>query len=233
MTHPFESRPHGFTLLELLIVLALTGLVAGAGYTFYTTQFSASIQQERVADMQQNLRSAMEIMARDIRMAGYDPTGLAGAGITTATASTLSFTCATDGDANGVDDDSDGTVDEADEGTLTSSITYSLGDGNGDGNPDILRSVNGGANVVVAEHMEALEFNYLLQNGTSSGAPTALDEITAVRVALLARTRQVDRDFTDSATYTGTLAKWGPFKDGRRRRLLQRTIQCRNQGFQP
>lgn len=156
MKQPINKCTAGFSLLELLIVLALTGLVAAAGYTFYTSQYRTKIQQDRVTGMQQNLRSAMEIMARDIRMAGYDPTEEAGSGITTATATQLSFTYATDADTNGIDDDGDNVVDEADEGRLTASVTYTIGDGNKDGNPDILRNFNGGGNVVVSESMEAL-----------------------------------------------------------------------------
>jgi len=231
MKQPINKCTAGFSLLELLIVLALTGLVAAAGYTFYTSQYKTKIQQDRVTGMQQNLRSAMEIMARDIRMAGYDPTEEAGSGITTATATQLSFTYATDADTNGIDDDGDNVVDEADEGRLTASVTYTIGDGNKDGNPDILRNFNGGGNVVVSESMEALEFNYILQDGSTTGAPTALNNITAVRLALLARTPSVDPAFNNSVIYTGFASNWGPFDDGRRRRLLLRTIQCRNRGF--
>ena len=71
----------GFTLIEILVALALTGIVLGAIYAAYQSQHKTYITQESVAEMQQNLRAAMYLMVREIRMAGYDPRGTAGAGI--------------------------------------------------------------------------------------------------------------------------------------------------------
>jgi len=60
----------GFTLIELLIALILSVVIVGAVYaTFNSQQKSFSLTNQKV-DMQQEGRAAMNLMMRDIRMAG-------------------------------------------------------------------------------------------------------------------------------------------------------------------
>ena len=59
----------GYTLIELLVVLAIVGLVFAAIWaTFRFQQQSYSLQRQMVA-MEQNLRAAMIMMEKEIRMA--------------------------------------------------------------------------------------------------------------------------------------------------------------------
>lgn len=61
----------GFTLVELLVAIAL-GLVILAGvYQTFRTQHDSYIVQDQVAAMQQNLRAAMYLITRDLQMAGW------------------------------------------------------------------------------------------------------------------------------------------------------------------
>lgn len=61
----------GFTLVELMIVALMMGIVVVAINGLYeSTQRTASTQEE-VVELQQNLRVAMDQIARDIRMAGF------------------------------------------------------------------------------------------------------------------------------------------------------------------
>jgi type IV pilus assembly protein PilW len=61
----------GFTLVELLVAIAL-GLVILAGlYQAFRTQHDSYIVQDQVAAMQQNLRAAMYLITRDLQMAGW------------------------------------------------------------------------------------------------------------------------------------------------------------------
>ena len=71
----------GFTLIEILIAMAITGIIAAAIFTAYQSQQTSYITQENVAAMQQNLRAGLDIMIREIRMAGSDPQGIGGLGI--------------------------------------------------------------------------------------------------------------------------------------------------------
>jgi len=59
------------TVLELIVGVLLAGLVLSAMTQFYVTQHYHVNQQMDVADVQQNLRSAMQEMTEQLRMAGY------------------------------------------------------------------------------------------------------------------------------------------------------------------
>jgi len=61
----------GFTLVEVLITLVLTGIMMSAIYQLYLNTQSVALGQEEVVELQQNLRIAMDRLARDIRMAGF------------------------------------------------------------------------------------------------------------------------------------------------------------------
>ena len=92
-----KNSKHGFTLLELLTALALIGVVMAGIYSSYYSQQKSYVAQAEVAEMQQNLRGAMSLMAKEIRMAGCDPTGNANAGILTASSGSITFTLDTRG----------------------------------------------------------------------------------------------------------------------------------------
>ncbi|MGZ3595348.1 MAG: prepilin-type N-terminal cleavage/methylation domain-containing protein [Syntrophales bacterium] len=61
----------GVTLIELLVVLVICGIVIGGVYRVFISQTKAYTVQDQVAEIQQDVRGAMEIMVRDIRMAGF------------------------------------------------------------------------------------------------------------------------------------------------------------------
>lgn len=100
-----QGRPEGrwgYTLVELLIVIFIMAVVAAAVYTLFARQQKTYTTQDMVAEMQQNARAAVDMMVRDLRMAGYDPnsTRPSGAGIVLAEAQTIRFTCDLDGNGN-------------------------------------------------------------------------------------------------------------------------------------
>ena len=61
----------GFTLIELMISLVIASVIVAAGYTVLTTTHKATISNERAIGTQQNVRVAMEVIARDIKQAGF------------------------------------------------------------------------------------------------------------------------------------------------------------------
>jgi prepilin-type N-terminal cleavage/methylation domain-containing protein len=61
----------GFTLIELLIGICLSSIVVLALYGILTSQNRTYALQDDTSAMQQNLRVALESMARTIRMAGF------------------------------------------------------------------------------------------------------------------------------------------------------------------
>ena len=67
----------GFTLIELLVALAISAIVLLVLGQFFISTNKTNTIQEKVADTQQGIRASMELMTRDIRMAGLDPEGSA------------------------------------------------------------------------------------------------------------------------------------------------------------
>jgi type IV pilus assembly protein PilW len=61
----------GFTLIELMIAIMISSVVVASGYTILTTTHKATISNERAVGTQQNIRVAMELIARDIKQAGF------------------------------------------------------------------------------------------------------------------------------------------------------------------
>ena len=67
-----KSNDKGITLIELLMVLVMTGMVVAGFYRIFIAQGKAYAVQDQVAEVQQNVRNAMGILVRDLTMAGCD-----------------------------------------------------------------------------------------------------------------------------------------------------------------
>ncbi len=102
------SGTGGFTLAELLVAIAIVGIVLAGLLTFLQTGESHVQMGVGQVEAQQNARVAFDLMIKEIRGAGLDPQGLgfpaivntAGAGLPTATA----FRIQSDLNGNGVFD---------------------------------------------------------------------------------------------------------------------------------
>jgi type IV pilus assembly protein PilW len=214
----------GFTLIELLVAMSVAGIVMAGIYGAYYSQQKSFVVQDEMAKMQQNLRAAMFFMAREIRMAGCNPTGGSSAGFVTANANTINFTM----DLRGKDPDDPA---DGDTGDPNENITYALGDSNGDGIVEIVRDTGGGPEPV-AESIDALNFVYLDENGADITGGSAM-AIRSVQITIVARTGRGDPGYSDTTSYrnlqnTEILA---PPNDTFRRRTLSTNIKCRNMGL--
>jgi type IV pilus assembly protein PilW len=65
----------GFSLVELLVAMTLGLLLTGAAVGLFQSVRQLHHEQERVAQMKENLRFVSDFMARDIRGAGLRDTG--------------------------------------------------------------------------------------------------------------------------------------------------------------
>jgi type IV pilus assembly protein PilW len=218
-----KNARDGYTLLEILVATAITGVVMGSIYTSFYSQDKSYVTQSELTEMQQNLRGGMSLMMKEIRMAGCDPTGKANAGIVSATPDLVSFSLDTRG-AN-ADDPPDGDTSDPNE-----MITYTLYDSNRDGVNDTLsRRTGGGWNSPAAENIDALNFVYLDENGTPTGV---LSEIRSVEVTLLARTARGDPKYRNNTVYANQRgAVIYAANDRFRRKILTANIKCRNLWF--
>lgn len=73
MLFPDKNKGSGFTMIEMLIAMGLITVVMAGVLTLFTTANQSYVKQGQVVSTEQNVRSSMEIMAHEIRMAGYIP----------------------------------------------------------------------------------------------------------------------------------------------------------------
>jgi Tfp pilus assembly protein PilW len=62
----------GVTLIELLVGLVTAAIALAGIYRVFISQTRTYAVQDQVVEVQQNVRSAMEIILRDLRMTGFD-----------------------------------------------------------------------------------------------------------------------------------------------------------------
>lgn len=65
------KRQKGFSLIEVLIALVIAMIVIAGVYRAFTVQQKNFVIQEQVSEVQQSVRTVMDLIARDIRMAGF------------------------------------------------------------------------------------------------------------------------------------------------------------------
>ena len=87
-----SGNKSGFTLIELAVVMAIMSVVLGAIYSVFAATNRSTTNNEVIAEVMQNLRTSIDFMEQDIRMAGLDRFGTADAGIEAATATNLRLT---------------------------------------------------------------------------------------------------------------------------------------------
>ncbi|MDF1592336.1 MAG: prepilin-type N-terminal cleavage/methylation domain-containing protein [Desulfobacterales bacterium] len=210
-----KKNDNGFTLVEILVAMVVSGLVLSGIYSTYQSQQRSYILQEEIAQVQQNLRAAMYLLTRELRMAGFNPSGNAGAGIVTGewTNTSLRLT---------KDDNGDGDVTDSGE-----DLTYSLYTAGG---IQKLGRKNPATNQPVAENIQELWFVFLDANNVETAV---LSNIRSVEVTLVARAGRPTTDFVNTFTYSnksGTKT-FGPYNDGYHRRVLSEQVNCRNLGL--
>ena len=78
-----RARQGGFTLIELMVALVVSALLIGMILSIFTRMSMAYRAQQNVAELQQTLAAAQELIQRDVRQAGYQtPDGFRWAGAT-------------------------------------------------------------------------------------------------------------------------------------------------------
>lgn len=78
---PLSGRPTGFTLVDILVGLGMASVIMVIVVGIFTTMGKSFTTQTVAADVQQVARAGVDLMIQEIRMAGFDPTGSAHAGI--------------------------------------------------------------------------------------------------------------------------------------------------------
>jgi type IV pilus assembly protein PilW len=185
--HRFSSGKGGFSLVELMIAMAV-GLVVLAGvYTVFVLQNKTFSTQEDVVEMQQSVRAGIDIMAREIGMAGYDPRRVNSNASTTDDFSGVAVSSSQlqiRTDLNG-----DGAINASSEENII--YAYNATD------KQITRN-SGSGNQPFIENVDSFTFQYL----DGSGAATAsAAQVRRIRITITGRTAKADPNYPNNGGY--------------------------------
>jgi type IV pilus assembly protein PilW len=172
----------GFTLVELMVSMAISLAVLAAIAGTFTVQTRQNSAEEQLGQMQQNVRGALDLMIREIQMAGYKPAGGTFSGIYTSTSTTLRIKL--DLDATGVE--TDGATDD---------ISYTFDSAAGQINRTLH---NSSTSTPLADNITAFSFSYLDANGASTTTNTA---VKSVAINITARTAKADPSYPANNGY--------------------------------
>lgn len=188
-----HSNSSGFTVVELLIVLAIFGLVMGMIFSSLAESQNSSAIARDESEMNQNLQDVFSLMTSEMRTIGFPPANyydqgylqdpsspknLVAQGLVEASSNVLRF----EGDING-----DKTVDYVHYYVTGSAAPYSLHRFAGNLNPD--GSLPGGSAQKLSEQLENFQFRYFDRAGTETAS---LPDISTIELTVTMRTRQLD-----------------------------------------
>jgi type IV pilus assembly protein PilW len=231
-----NSNQQGFTIIEMVIAMTLSVIVTAAIYQIFHSQQRSYLVQNQIAEMQQNLRAALYMMAREIRSARYDPNLSGNFGFVTDFAppneifspdinyatnrSTIAFTM--DSTTTVPLLPFNGTVDP----TRNEMIAYRL-------NNNLLQRYNVEVALweTVAADIDALDFVLVDADGDAITDPAS---VAAVEITLLVRTGEMDKSYKSTQPYLNrrnqNICPSCSVGENRyyRRRVLTTTINVRN-----
>ena len=198
----------GFTAVELLISLAIMSMTLGSIYSLYMSFIRTCTKESVKIKLQQNVRSSLDMMIRDIRLAGLDPEGTGEFGIIAVTPQSIKFTA---------DRDMDGELDipNAADGIDLSDLEYmeyEFDDSNGIVRMSLYKPPDGTTKELsdtLVENVTGLTFSYFTSNDVTT---SNLDDIRTVGIEM---------------TIKKISARDGPVS----RTLIKRVI-CRNLDYQ-
>ena len=173
MKRRMVGKAGGFTLVELLVTLGLGMLVLAAVSTTFMGQMRFYSAQAQVNEMEQNARGALDLITRELKMAGYNPAGASFNGVTVSSPTQLQIKA----DLNAVS----GIQNSTDE-----NITYAYDNST----LQITRTRGGETAQVLADNITALTFTCYKADGATT--TTTSSEIRQVKVEITARTAKPD-----------------------------------------
>jgi len=185
----FKNR-RGFSLIELMIAMGIGMAVLAGVTTTFISQSKFYNAQEQVNEMEQSARGALDVITRELKMAGYKPNGSLLSGLS----------------ANGTNLDNSQLIIEADldsNGSInvltnpSERIIYTYDSSN----KQIKRKAGAGTAYVMADNITAFNFTYLNANGATASSAS---EIRQIKVDITAKTAKADPNYTTNGGYRTT-----------------------------
>ena len=195
MNYYDRNNERGFTLVELLIAMTIGLIILTALSSTFLMQSKIYDVQEQVAEMVQTARAAMDMMTREIRMAGYAPTGYVPTGGTMQRSDPTGVKfVGIPYDANKLQIYADLNGDE-DAGGSNEGITYTYDAAN----LQIDRNTGGG-DQPFAENIDDFKVLYRDAYGNATPTPTTAN-IRQIKITITVRTSKPDWNYTPNSGY--------------------------------
>ncbi len=181
-----QKSPNGFTLIEMVVALGLSLVTVSAIYALYVSELKAQYVREDRLEMQQQARVVIDVMSREILMAGYDPRG-------------VNRDTDLSNDFQGITYDPDRLIIKADlngNGLIADpneSIAFVY-----DAKTHTLRRNTGGGNQPFGENVESLLVEYFDKEGTPTVDSTSISQ---VKITVTACTEDPDPKYVPNGGY--------------------------------
>ena len=214
MANHLQKSKTGFTMIELLVALSISSILIAAAYRTFTSQHKVYHVQNEVMEMQQSVRVAMDILVRDIRMAGFNSTV------------SLSNPITINPVEEGIQNGTDSIAVQYQHNGVERTLTYFVDDDASE--PHLIRKVTEGGNDLSASplsnNIRDLQLSYGLDVDSDGimdqweeNPVGREDEIIAARITVQVRSGKPDPDYIHPAT-----------GDHYRTRQLQSMVRIRN-----
>ena len=185
MQNSTQRTEKGFTLIELLIAMALALVVITSLASSFISQRKTYDVQEQISEMTQNARAAMDMMSGEIRMAGYNPTGL----MQTSNPAASNFV-GIPYDTNQIkiiaDLNGDGDASDSNE-----NIIYLF-----DATNHRIDRNTGGGDQPFSENIKSFSFSYWDGDGTEITSSAGQADIRMIKITIEAKTEKEDPNYT-------------------------------------
>ena len=198
--HPQRTVEHGFTLVELLIAMAIGLIVLASISSTFVSQSKTYNLEEQKTQMIQTARGAMAVISREVRMAGYhrDPT-FANILQTTDSSTTATYVGMLY-DTTQLQIKADLNSDRETDGTATANddneeIIYTKG------STDTIDREEGGTTITLAENIEDFSFKYFKHDSATGSIVEVIssadeEQIRVIEISITARTADPDPNYT-------------------------------------
>ena len=181
------GRRGGFSLIELLVAMAVSLVILGAMYSVFIGQNRTFSNQESIVDVQQSVRAGMDMIVREVGMAGYDPVRV---NVDSSTANNFNGVTVNalqlqiKADLNG-----DGVIDTSNEETIVYAFDAA--------NKQITRTIGIDTQPFV-ENVESFTFEYLDGDGNVTAT---LANVRRIRITITGRTAKPDPNYSFNSGY--------------------------------
>lgn len=153
----------GFTLIEMLIAMVIVGIMGIALTAFLRAQHQTMVRQNSGVLATQNARAAMDMLARELRNAGYSPRGpLSGAELRVMDADSVAWTA---------DMNADGDTLDSSTGLWDERVAY-FAQGT-----SMMRAAGGAAGVAVTDEVDSLRIVYYDGEGVVTADPALVEQV--------------------------------------------------------